>query len=74
MDFKEQHFQGNGTFDFLGTVPLLVVDGQVAPSGKTIKLLKQDYRLSIINSEEAGIKYGDQGKNGAVVIEIIDTN
>ncbi len=74
VDFKEQHFQGNGTFDFLGTVPLLVVDGQVAVLGKTIKLLKQDYRLSIIGNEEAVIKYGDQGKNGAVVIEIIDTN
>lgn len=74
VDFKEQHFQGNGAFDFLGTVPLLVVDGQVAPLGKTIKLLKQDYRLSIINGEEASIKYGDQGKNGAVVIEMINTN
>ena len=72
VDFKEQHFQGNGTFDFLGTVPLLVVDGQVAPLGKTIKLLKQDYRLSIIGNEEAVIKYGDQGRNGAVVVERSD--
>ena len=68
VDFKEQHFQGKGTFNFLGQVHLLVIDGQQAALGKTTRLLEQDYNLTVLNSTEAISKYGDIGKNGAILI------
>jgi hypothetical protein len=69
VDFKAQHFQGTGKFNFLGKVYLLIVDGQQVAMGKTIKLSDQDYNLTELDSKEAISKYGDAGKNGAVVIE-----
>ena len=68
VDFKDQHFRGNGSFDILGKVHLLIVDGQQVPLGKTIKLLNEDYHLVVLNSTEASSKYGDLGKYGAVLI------
>lgn len=68
VDFKEQHFQGKGTFNFLGKVHLLLVDGQPAELGAAIKLSNQDYRLTELNGTEAGSKYGDAGKFGAILI------
>jgi hypothetical protein len=68
VEFKEQHFRGNGSFDILGKVHLLIVDGQQVPLGKTIKLLNEDYHLVVLNSTEASSKYGDLGKYGAVLI------
>jgi hypothetical protein len=68
VNFKDQHFKGKGTFNFLGKVYLLIVDGQQVALGKTIKLSDQDYNLTVLDSAEAISKYGDLGKNGAILI------
>ena len=68
VDFREQHFQGNGSFTFLGKVYLLVVDGQQVTSGKTLKLADDDYELVTLDSKEASEKYGDKGLYGAAEI------
>lgn len=68
VDFKENHFQGNGEFTFLGKVQLLIVDGQPVSSGKTVKLANEDYELVTLDSKEATEKYGDKGLNGAAEI------
>lgn len=68
VDFKDQHFQGKGTFNFLGKVHLLIVEGEQVIQGKMIKLSNRDYHLTLLNGTEAAAQYGDQGKNGAVVI------
>ena len=68
VNFKEQHFKGNGSFTFLGKVQLLVVDGQQVTVGKTLKLADDDYKLATLNSKEATEKYGDKGLYGAVEI------
>jgi RNA polymerase sigma factor (sigma-70 family) len=74
VDFKDQHFQGKGSFDILGTVYLLIVDDQQVALGERIKLSEQDYDLTVLNSAEASSKYGDLGKNGAVVINRSNIN
>ncbi|HKO82904.1 MAG TPA: sigma-70 family RNA polymerase sigma factor [Chitinophagaceae bacterium] len=68
VDFKDQHFQGNGSFTFLGKVQLLIVDGQPVTMGKTLKLANEDYELVTLNSKKATEKYGDKGLYGAVEI------
>jgi RNA polymerase sigma factor (sigma-70 family) len=68
VDFKDQHFQGNGSFTFLGKVQLLIVDGQQVTLGKTLKLANEDYELVTLNSKTATEKYGDKGLYGAVEI------
>lgn len=71
VDFKDQHFQGTGSFNILGKVHLLIVDGQQVDLGKTIKLSDQDYYLTVLDSTEANSKYGDLGNNGAILIDRI---
>jgi hypothetical protein len=68
VNFKDQHFKGKGTFNFLGKVYLFIIDGQQVALGKTIKLSDQDYRLTVLGSSEAISKYGDLGKNGTILI------
>jgi len=68
VNFKDQHFKGKGTFNFLGKVYLFIVDGQRVALGKTIKLSDQDYNLTVFDSAEAISKFGDLGKNGAILI------
>jgi hypothetical protein len=45
VNFKDQHFQGNGSFAFLGKIDLLIVYGQQVTQGKTLKLATDDYEL-----------------------------
>jgi len=52
-------------------VHLLIVDGQQVDLGKTIKLSNQDYYLTVLDSTEANSKYGELGKNGAILIDRI---
>jgi hypothetical protein len=68
VDFKDQHFHGNGSFTFLGKVELLVADEQQITLGKKLKLADDDYELVTLNSKEATKKYGDKGLYGAVEI------
>jgi len=68
VNFKEQHFQGNGSFTFLGKVHLLIVDGQQVALGKTLKLAKNAYELVTLDSKEATRKYGEKGLYGAAEI------
>jgi len=68
VNFKEQHFQGNGSFTFLGKIHLLIVDGQQVTLGKTLKLANDDYELVTLDSKEATEKYGDKGLFGAAEI------
>ena len=68
VNFKDQHFQGNGSFTFLGKVHLLIVDGQQVALGKTLKLANDDYELVTLDSKEATEKYGDKGLYGAAEI------
>jgi hypothetical protein len=68
VNFKDQHFHGNGSFTFLGKVHLLVVDGQQVTVGKTLKLADDDYELVTLDSKEATEKYGDKGLYGAAEI------
>ena len=70
VNFKEQHFKGNGSFTFLGKVQLFIVDGQQVALGKTVKLANDDYELITLDSKEAQEKYGDKGLYGAVEISI----
>jgi hypothetical protein len=69
VNFKDQHFTGKGKFNFLGEVHLLIIDGQQVALGKTIKLSDQDYYLTALDSTEAILKFGDLGKNGAILID-----
>jgi len=68
VNFKDQHFQGNGSFTFLGKVHLLIVDGQQVTLGRTLKLANEDYELVTLDSKEATEKYGDKGLYGAAEI------
>jgi predicted DNA-binding protein (UPF0251 family) len=68
VDFKKQHFKGNGSFTFLGKIHLLIVDGQQVTPGKTLKLADDDYELVTLDRKEATEKYGDKGLYGAVEI------
>ncbi len=68
VNFKEQHFQGNGSFTFLGKIHLLIIDGQQVTLGKTLKLANEDYELVTLDSKEATEKYGDKGLYGAAEI------
>jgi RNA polymerase sigma factor (sigma-70 family) len=68
VNFKDQHFQGNGSFTFLGKVHLLIIDGQQVTRGKTLKLANDDYELVTLDSKEATEKYGDKGLYGAAEI------
>lgn len=68
VNFKEQHFQGNGSFTFLGKIHLLIIDGRQVTLGQTLKLENHDYELVTLDSKEADKKYGDIGLNGAVEI------
>jgi hypothetical protein len=68
VDFKDQHFKGNGSFTFLGKTHLLIIDGQQVSLGKTLKLADEDYVLVTLNSKEATEKYGDKGLYGVVEI------
>lgn len=72
VNFKDQHFRGNGSFNFLGKVYLLVVEGQLVELGKTIELSDNEYNLEVLKSKEAISKYGEAGRNG--VIEISRSN
>lgn len=68
VNFKEDHFEGNGSMTFLGKIHLLIVDGQEASIGKTIKLNNEEYQLTMLDSKKATVKYGDKGLYGAVEI------
>jgi RNA polymerase sigma factor (sigma-70 family) len=68
VNFKDQHFKGNGSFTFLGKVYLLIVDGQKVTEGKTLRLADDDYELITLDSKEATEKYGDRGLYGAAEI------
>lgn len=68
VNFKDQHFRGNGSFTFLGKIHLLIVDGQQVALGKTLKLANDDYELVALDSKEATEKYGDKGLYGAAEI------
>jgi RNA polymerase sigma factor (sigma-70 family) len=68
VNFKDQKFQGNGSFTFLGKTHLLIIDGQEVTLGKTLKLADADYELVTLDSKEATEKYGNKGQYGAVEI------
>lgn len=68
VNFKKDHFEGNGSMTFLGKVHLLIVDGQEVSIGKTIKLNNEEYQLAMLDGEKATAKYGDKGLYGAVEI------
>jgi RNA polymerase sigma factor (sigma-70 family) len=68
VNFKKQHFRGRGSFNFLGKVRLLIVDGLEADLGKTVKLSNDEYQLEELDSKEAISKYGERGRYGAIEI------
>jgi RNA polymerase sigma factor (sigma-70 family) len=68
VNFKDQRFKGNGSFTFLGKIHLLIIDGQQAALGKTVKLADDDYELVTLDSKDAAEKYGERGMHGAVEI------
>ncbi|MEO1654281.1 MAG: sigma-70 region 4 domain-containing protein, partial [Bacteroidota bacterium] len=70
VDFEDQHFQGQGTFEFLGKVYLLILNEELTKPGDRIDLLDADYNLVTLGSQAARAKYGNKGRRGAVEISL----
>ena len=68
VKFGHQNFRGNGSFTFLGKIDLLIIDGQEATLGKTVRLADEDYKLVTLDSKAATEKYGNKGLYGAAEI------
>lgn len=68
VDFGRQNFRGKGSFTFLGKIHLLIIDGQEATLGMTVKLVDDDYTLITLESKQAIEKYGNKGLYGAAEI------
>ena len=69
--FGENNFVGDGSFNFLGPVHLLIFNEEPITPGTTVKLSNQPYRVIRLNSQEATQKYGDKGQQGAVEISLM---
>jgi hypothetical protein len=72
VEFGDNNFKGNGSFNFLGPVHLLIFNGKPATLDATIALSKQPYHLTRLDSKEATKKYGEKGRQGAVEISVIE--
>ena len=74
--FGTNNFVSNGTTSFLGKVYYLVIDGRpVNLEGKVNKLIRlseKKYNLIQVSPEHAIIKYGEEGKNGAIEISLAE--
>ena len=71
VDIGKNKFIGNGSFDVIGKVYYLVVDGKPVKLGSKINLDEtKKYKLTQISPDNAVVKYGDAGKHGAVEIEL----
>ncbi|MEP7322335.1 MAG: sigma-70 family RNA polymerase sigma factor [Saprospiraceae bacterium] len=71
VDIEKNKFVGNGSFNFIGKVNYLVVDGKPVQLGSKIKLDEnKKYKLTKLSADKAVAKYGDGGKRGAVEIEL----
>lgn len=66
--FENNNFTGEGSFSFLGTVHLLIINDQPASLDATVTLSNQAYRVIRLTSQEATNKYGEKGRQGAVEI------
>jgi RNA polymerase sigma factor (sigma-70 family) len=71
VNFGENNFDGNGSFNCMGKVYFLVIDNVPANLNTTIKLKGEKYEIARLSEEVAFKKYGDKGKMGAVEITMI---
>ncbi len=71
VDFSGNNFDGNGSFNCLGKVFFLVINGVPVNMNTTIKLKGEKYGIVKLREEDAFEKYGDIGKMGAVEITMI---
>lgn len=72
VDVGENNFVSTGSVTFLDKVYLLIIDDNPVKLDSTIKLSQQQYRLKQLNRRDATSKYGDNGVNGAVEINVIE--
>ena len=71
VEFGEHDFHAEGSCSFLGPVYLLIVNGEPATRDSIIKLSKQQYHLTTLSNREATEKYGEEGREGAVEISVV---
>lgn len=73
VDIEKNKFIGTGSFNIIGKVYYLVVDGKPVKLGAKINLDEsKKYNLTHISADNATVKYGDVGKLGAVEIELVE--
>jgi RNA polymerase sigma factor (sigma-70 family) len=72
VEFGDNDFIGDGTFNFLGPVSLLIFSDEPVKPGSKIKLSKQQYQLTQLSSRQATEKYGEKGRQGAVEISLVE--
>ncbi len=70
VNLNTQHFKGSGTFNFIDNIHLLIVDGKTIELNTTIDLAAKVYSFVQLSKEDAIRKYGDKGKNGAVIVSV----
>ena len=76
VDIEKNKFIGNGKFSVIGKVYYLVIDGKPVKLGVKVNLDEtKKHKITRISANNAVIKYGDAGKQGAVEIELaVSTN
>ena len=76
VDIEKNKFIGNGKFSVIGKVYYLVVDGKPVKLGVKVTLDEtKKHKITRISADNAVMKYGDAGKQGAVEIELaVSTN
>ncbi|MEL6632989.1 MAG: M56 family metallopeptidase [Bacteroidota bacterium] len=69
IKYGENDVKGTGSFSFLGSVNLLIVNGEPVSPNTRLTISGAKCNIRTLSPEDALAKYGNQGKWGAIEIE-----
>jgi RNA polymerase sigma factor (sigma-70 family) len=73
VDIGKNKFTGNGSFDVVGKIYYLLLDGKPLKLGSKADLHEnKKYKLTQLSADKSAVKYGDVGKQGAIEIELAE--
>jgi RNA polymerase sigma factor (sigma-70 family) len=73
VDIGKNKFTGNGSFDVVGKIYYLLLDGKPVNLGSKVNLQEnKKYKLTQLSTDKSVVKYGVAGKQGAVEIELAE--
>jgi hypothetical protein len=73
VDIGKNKFTGNGSFDVVGKIYYLLLDGKPVNLGSKVNLQEnKKYKLTRLSFDESVTKYGNARNQGAVEIELAE--